>query len=65
MHREPLALSDSYLRKPKVMSETKLLKWCAPALLALALSGCNTIEGAGEDIEAVGDEMQEESRENR
>lgn len=47
------------------MSKTHALKWFLPALLALTLSGCNTIEGAGEDIEAVGDEMQEESRENR
>lgn len=46
------------------MSDTNVLKWFVPGLLALALSACNTIEGAGEDIEAVGDEMQEESREH-
>ena len=31
----------------------------------LALTGCNTIEGAGEDIERAGDEIAEESREHQ
>lgn len=29
------------------------------------LSGCNTIKGAGQDVEAVGDEIEEEAVENR
>lgn len=28
------------------------------------LSGCNTIQGAGEDIEAAGQEISEEAEEN-
>ena len=29
------------------------------ALFGAALSGCNTMEGAGEDVEAAGGEIQE------
>lgn len=32
------------------------------ALLTLLSSGCRTMEGAGEDIEAAGEEIQEEAR---
>ena len=30
----------------------------------LALTGCNTMEGAGEDIEAAGEAMEEEAEDN-
>ena len=29
------------------------------------LTACNTVEGAGKDIEAAGEEVQEEANENR
>lgn len=40
------------------------------ALIALAfvlpqLNGCNTMQGAGKDIERAGEEIQEEAEENR
>lgn len=31
---------------------------------SVALSGCNTIEGAGEDIEAAGEVIEEEAEEH-
>lgn len=35
------------------------------AVLAASLTGCNTIEGAGKDIEEAGEEIQEEANESR
>jgi len=32
----------------------------ATATLALAVTACNTIEGAGEDVDSVADEVEEE-----
>ena len=32
---------------------------------AFALSACNTMEGAGKDIEEAGEEIQEEANENK
>lgn len=34
----------------------------AAALAALFTAGCNTMEGAGQDIERAGEEIQEEAR---
>ncbi|WP_227816929.1 entericidin A/B family lipoprotein [Nitrogeniibacter aestuarii] len=37
--------------------------WIATALTALfAMTGCNTIQGAGEDIEAGGEKVQETAK---
>lgn len=33
------------------------------SLVALAAAGCNTIEGAGEDVEATGEEIEETANE--
>lgn len=33
-------------------------------LAAIGLSGCNTVRGAGQDIEAAGQEIEEEANEN-
>lgn len=45
---------------------TQIKKWTQlsilTCLLAGALVGCNTIEGAGRDIEKAGEEIQEEAR---
>lgn len=35
----------------------------ASALYALTLAACNTVEGAGKDMEAAGEEIQEEAAE--
>jgi predicted small secreted protein len=35
------------------------------ASLAGALSACNTVEGAGKDLEKAGEEIQEEANDNR
>ncbi len=32
---------------------------------SLGLSGCNTMEGAGQDIERGGEKIEEEARENK
>ncbi len=31
----------------------------------LSLTGCNTVEGAGKDLEKAGEEVQEEANDNR
>lgn len=33
--------------------------------LAGSLTGCNTVEGAGKDLEKAGEEVQEEANDNR
>ena len=38
----------------------KIIVATAAGLFALAASACNTIDGAGEDIESVSDEVGEE-----
>lgn len=45
----------------KRMTSTTLL-WM---FLAGLLAGCNTMEGAGEDLERGGEELQEEAREHK
>jgi predicted small secreted protein len=35
----------------------------AAALYAFSLAACNTMEGAGKDVEAAGEEIQEEANE--
>ena len=45
-----------------MLSRKNLLKVCAWAVLVLAghlLIGCNTVEGAGEDIEEAGEEIED------
>ncbi|MGD2082056.1 MAG: entericidin A/B family lipoprotein [Chromatiales bacterium] len=41
------------------------LTYASLAFVALIVSACNTLEGAGEDIEAVGDEVEEEASEHK
>jgi predicted small secreted protein len=38
---------------------------CLCLLGTLAVSGCNTTEGAGKDIEAAGDTIKDAARENK
>ncbi|MFP4125546.1 MAG: entericidin A/B family lipoprotein [Alphaproteobacteria bacterium] len=38
---------------------TRLLALLSVALLLAGLTACNTIEGAGEDVEAAGDAVQD------
>lgn len=48
---------------------TQLKNWLYASMLACtlagSLTGCNTVEGAGKDIEEAGEEIQEEANENR
>lgn len=50
---------------------TKTIRLFVFSLLALAagstiiLSGCNTVEGAGKDVEAVGEATSDAARENK
>jgi len=40
-----------------------MMRLFAITLAALfAMAGCNTIEGAGEDVESVGEEIEEEAQ---
>jgi predicted small secreted protein len=55
------APSDNIKRgreRKKHMLKRILLGLFAAALL-IGVSGCNTVEGAGEDIESVGEELQD------
>lgn len=36
-----------------------LFGFCAAIMLALGVTGCNTMQGAGEDIESAGEEIQD------
>lgn len=46
----------NYDKLPRVLSIALL-----SAVLAGSLTACNTVEGAGKDIEEVGEEIQEEA----
>ena len=41
----------------------KLGLLAAAAMYAMTLAACNTVEGAGKDVEAAGEEIQEEAQE--
>jgi entericidin B len=41
----------------------KKLIFCFAALAAVSLSACNTMQGAGKDIERGGQKVQEEAKE--
>ena len=41
----------------------KKLLFCFAALSTVALIGCNTIQGAGKDVEKGGQKVQEEAKE--
>lgn len=45
----------------------KIVAFLAPMLLlmALGLAGCNTTRGLGQDVEALGDAVEEEAEENK
>lgn len=48
------------------MKSTKLLfAVLAAALSSLVFTGCNTINGAGKDIEKAGDKIQDAANKNR
>lgn len=40
-----------------------MLMFIALAVLTTALSGCNTSKGFGEDVESLGDDIQDEAEE--
>ena len=41
------------------------ISWLALAASMLFMTACNTMEGAGKDVEAAGEEIQEEANEAR
>ncbi|TMH16931.1 MAG: entericidin A/B family lipoprotein [Betaproteobacteria bacterium] len=41
----------------------KKLIFCFAALAAISLTACNTIQGAGKDVERGGQKIQEEAKE--
>lgn len=49
-----------------MLTKLKLPLIAAVAVLSLgALTACNTMEGAGEDIEAAGDKLEDTAAENK
>ncbi|MBK1705215.1 entericidin A/B family lipoprotein [Halochromatium glycolicum] len=49
-------------RPTPVLAIATLLVWLA---IALALSGCNTVAGFGEDLETAGDSLEETAEEEK
>lgn len=45
--------------------KTKLLTGAVVALSLFALGACNTIQGAGEDLKAAGDKIEDTASENK
>jgi len=57
---------DRTPKKTNMQSKVKQFSAVAVALFGLgALSACHTIEGAGQDIEAAGDKIEETAEDNR
>ena len=53
-----------------IMNRHQMIKWiqfafllAALAVPSVALTGCNTSKGFGEDVESLGDEIQDEAEE--
>jgi predicted small secreted protein len=58
--------SQERKRKRMKTADFKLLSLTGVMFLVSALiAGCNTVEGVGRDIEAVGDEISDEARDAR
>lgn len=47
------------MRKSVVRATPALFALALTAAAALVLSGCNTVEGAGKDVEAAGEAVQD------
>ncbi|GGC42085.1 hypothetical protein GCM10011371_31880 [Novosphingobium marinum] len=58
-HAPPDMVHGSETKEKDIMVR-KLLTMFGIGVFALTASACNTIDGAGEDIESVGDEIDEE-----
>jgi entericidin B len=43
----------------------KKVLFCAMSILSLALTACNTMQGAGKDVSAAGNKVQEEAQEHK
>lgn len=43
----------------------KKVLFCLMSLVSLALAACNTVEGAGKDVQHAGREIQEEAKEHK
>jgi len=43
----------------------KKILFCLMSLASLALTACNTIEGAGRDVQHAGRELQDEAQEHK
>jgi predicted small secreted protein len=43
----------------------KKMLFCLMSLISLALTACNTIEGAGQDLQHAGREIQGEAKEHK
>jgi predicted small secreted protein len=56
-----IELPDSYT-KEKLMIKRLVIAFFATGLLMIASTGCNTVHGAGEDIEHAGDKIQEKTQ---
>jgi predicted small secreted protein len=43
----------------------KKILFCVMSLLSLGLSACNTVEGAGRDVEHLGRDIHDEAQEHK
>jgi len=43
----------------------KKVLFCAMSILSLALTACNTMQGAGRDVSAAGNKVQDEAAEHK
>src|SRR5581483_3796349 len=58
-HRRPFRRRPSTVLDPRGNAMKKMLvAWLALAGLALAVAGCNTVEGVGKDVKATGNAIE-------
>ncbi|HEX7271114.1 MAG TPA: entericidin A/B family lipoprotein [Casimicrobiaceae bacterium] len=43
----------------------KQILFCLMSIASLALSACNTVEGAGRDVQSAGEKIQSEAQEHK
>lgn len=43
----------------------KTVLFCVMSMMTLALGACNTMQGAGRDVQSAGEKMQDEAQEHK
>ena len=63
--RCPVAVTSMSYRRGDTMMTKILLLLAALSLGSVALTGCNTVQGAGKDVEKAGQKVQDEAQEHK